>query len=265
MVTQYITGLPVNTSSLQRLAYEIRYATSGFSTQDWVRIVGSCAALAAKDTAISKVNTAKAVGKALSNTVKRYSQQGVVAAAQDDLNTLKLSIYNLPVQAQRTIQTFRALSPDAQREQASSLLLTMIVFWAAAGGSDLEGGLPDTDLLLGPGLHRNAFSHTIFLGLGMEFAMRMGVAVLSEIHSHLPVRHARAWDNVHDFVEKNKTLAVSAVWAGIGLHFLKDANLFAHATKPYVGLPGTHPMGVHQALFAANGAACEAIAATNKP
>jgi len=238
---------------------------SGFITQDWLKLLGSTAALAARATAISKINTLKTVGKAVSTTVKRYSQQGVATAAQDDLNAFKQSVSNLPAQIQRSIQAFQMMSPKAQREQVSSLLLTMILFWAAAGGSDLEGGLPDTDLLLGPGFHRNVFSHTIFLGLGMEFAMRMGIAILSEIHSHLPSRHALVWDTVHDFVEKNKTLAVSAVWAGIGLHFLKDANLFAHATKPYVGLPGTHPMKVHQTLFAANGAACEAIAATTKP
>jgi hypothetical protein len=92
--------------------------------------------------------------------------------------------------------------------------------------------------------------------------LRFGVEVLSGLHEKLPAEHHVVWDNVHRLIKKCESSAITGLWIGICLHFIKDAGLFSHATKPYTGLPGEHGMAFHQGLFAANGAASGVMGAS---
>ena len=135
----------------------------------------------------------------------------------------------------------------------------LMIFFASAGGFDLEGGLPDQDLKFGIGKHRHIFSHSVILGFGAEFVMRYVMLFLSIIYTKLPSSHHEIWDKMHEFIQKNKNLAIGAMWMGIGAHLLKDAGLFADKIKPYAGLPGSHSMSFHKGLFATNAAVAETI------
>ena len=45
----------------------------------------------------------------------------------------------------------------------------------------------------------------------------------------------------------------------MGIHLLKDANLFAARIKPVVGLPGEHSMAFHKSFLTANSAVAGTI------
>lgn len=157
---------------------------------------------------------------------------------------------------------FLQKSKEEKLNLMASGLMSILIFYASAGGEDFEGGIPDLDLDLGVGFHRNIFSHSIISGLIIEFLMRSGIEILNKSYTNLPVNHHLFWDKVNDFTNSNKNLAIGSMWAGISVHLIQDAGLNQATTKPYSGLPFEMSMDAHQGLFAANGTA-SAIFAKN--
>ncbi len=255
-----IGTLELNKAVAQQVAEELSYACGQIDNSEWLKILYTSAWRASKEAAFSKYCQFRKLGNLFISTGKRYRRDGIYESLCNDAICVKNYAFSVPRRIKDFIDKFKQMSSSQQSDQVVDMVLTWIIFWASAGGSDLEGGLPDLDLAFGIGNHRNLFTHTILLGLGSEIALRMRVDVFCKIHSKLPTNHLRAWDSAHAFIQKHKQSSINALWAGIGAHFLKDANLFSDATKPYIGLPDSMPMGMHQMLFAANGAACEAVA-----
>lgn len=245
---------------MQQIADELKYACDQFDRSEWLRILMSCTGRASTETAKSKYYQVRSICRLARSVAQRYKRNGIRKSARYDAQRVADYVVSIPDRTRRCVETFRNLSKEKQTDQVVNLLLTWIIFWASAGGNDMEGGLPDLDLALCISDHRNIVSHTVLLGLGTEIALRLAVELLSEVYHRLPEPHSRAWDTSYQFIQKHKNASICAIWAGIGLHFLKDASLFADATKPYTGLPVPLPMEAHQALFAANGIACEATA-----
>lgn len=150
---------------------------------------------------------------------------------------------------------FLKKSKEEKLNLMASGVMSILIFYASAGGEDFEGGIPDLDLELGIGFHRNIFSHSIISGLIIEFLMRSGVEIINKSYSNLPAYHHYFWDKTNRFINNNKNLAIGSMWAGISVHLIQDAGLNHATTKPYTGVPFEMSMDAHQGLFAANGTA----------
>lgn len=250
-----------NRGVLNQLAAELKYVTGRINQSEWQELIMYAAFQAGLVTVKTKAVALKNLALSTYQTVRRYQRDGIPKAFNADVTRILRLLANLPQAAQQKIAEFTKLTFRQQADEVVTTALTLIIFYAVAGGGDLEGGLPDTDLQLGAGWHRNVFSHSILLGFSVEFCLRFVTAIILEYHDRLPQNHHHLWDEMKKFIEQNSDLAIGALWAGLGAHLLKDANLLGGATKPYTGLPGEHAMGVHQMLFAANGLAAEVFAA----
>lgn len=131
----------------------------------------------------------------------------------------------------------------------------ILIFYASAGGEDIEGRIPDSDLNLGIGFHRHFVSHSIIMGFIVEFLMKTGIEILNKSYKNLPNKHDSFWYKSNNFINKHKGVAIGAMWMGISAHLLKDSGIIGYGVKQYNGIPIELSMITHQSLFAANGAA----------
>ncbi len=161
--------------------------------------------------------------------------------------------------ARSDFDEFMSLSMAGKADALADVVVAGVTAYVVAGGADVEGGLCDTDLLLGIGNHRNPFSHTILCALTVEGGIRFTAAGLSRLHEHLPEDHDLLWDGVLDVFNRTYEAAIVGVWLGTAAHLLKDANLPGVKTKPYTSLPVSLSNAGHQALFATNGAVSGAL------
>jgi hypothetical protein len=207
------------------------------------------------------------------NKINLYRENGFKNELRSDSKYLYSAIEGTPgklenfsrktkTQFERFNEEFLKKSKEEKINLMASGLMSIFIFYASAGGKDFEGGIPDLDLELGIGYHRNIFSHSIISGFVVEFLMRAGVEILSKSHSNLPDFHHKFWDHINNFIEENQELAIGSMWAGISIHLLQDANLTEATTKPYTGIPFEMSMEAHQGLYTANGTA-SAIYAKN--
>lgn len=154
------------------------------------------------------------------------------------------------------LAAFRALSLAEKKDIVVSGFLWLGTFFLVGGGLDFEGGAPDLDIKVGGiGQHRNLISHTILLGLFLEFLLRLAVGLFRAGKEYLPQEKSLIWKQVEKiaiFLEKNENVLVSGMWTGLAVHLLKDASLGAARTKPYTDIPFSMPTEAHQALFAGN-------------
>src|ERR1035437_3138071 len=186
----------------------------------------------------------------------RYKTEGVLNSLQNDITKAGNFVSELPEKSRLLYDKFIALPKDKKIEVVAITILTAAIFFASAGGSDIEGGLPDTDIAIGGiGVHRNIISHSILIGLGVEFTGRFGILILSRMRDRLPDNPHPAWGRVYMFLDNNKELAIAAMWAALGIHLLKDSGLIMGGFKPYTGIPTHLSAQSHQGLFAANGIA----------
>lgn len=251
-------GIPYLPGDFSQVLGELKHALHDLSTEEMLEIFARAASAAAKVTVQKKVRAFKDTGKFLSKTFNRYKSDGVQKAMKEDYNHAKTFVINLPDKARHAYESFRGLSRERQIEEVAILLLTLAIFFAAAGGFDVEGGIPDLDIQLGGiGHHRSIITHSIIIGFGFEFACRFGVALIERIRDRLPNHHHQAWDKVYEFLDRNQDLFIGAMWAGIGLHLIKDTGILVGGKKAYVGLPHGLPIEVHQSLQGANAAAAE--------
>lgn len=220
----------------------------------------------------------KVSGKAFNfskNKVKTYQQNGFKQEWEKDLAFSKRKIQETPDQLKQFSTNlkekwkifqneFVVKSKDEKIEYVATAIMGVMIFYASAGGTDFEGGIPDSDLMLGIGFHRHLLSHSIIIGFLVEIMMRSGVEIINKSYCNLPADHHVFWDNVHHYINKHKGVAVGAMWAGISVHLLQDSGIFGHGMKPYTGIPFEMSMEAHQGLFAANGTASAIIAGNMK-
>lgn len=169
-------------------------------------------------------------------------------------------VSSLPQKARDGWREFQHLTFRQQREEIVLGTLSLLVFFGVAGGRDLEGGFPDSDIkLLGIGNHRNIFFHSIMAGMGIEFGIRFLGYFLEKCYRLLPQDHHPLWDELKQLGGKLTSRTIAAAWLGVGAHLVKDAAIFSEAIKPMTGLPGSMSMAQHQAALLANGLAAGAI------
>ena len=247
---------------LQQLTEELKQAASRMDGREWRLLLSAALTRSARETCRSKYEGLKGLGRLGREGWRKIRRDGVIESGRDLATKAKKTVESLPPRARETFLRLSRLSPAELRDEVVPFVVGLIVCYAASGGIDLEGGLPDTDLELGIGMHRNIFSHSVLIGFTTEGALRFGVEVLSGLHEKLPAERHHAWDNVQRLIKSCEHTAITGLWAGICFHFIKDAGLLSHATKPYTGLPGEHCMAFHQGLFGANGAASGVLGAS---
>lgn len=255
MHTATIQHGQINRIVLAQLAEELKYAASRMDVNEWRTLLTMALAKSARETCRSKYEGLKGLSRLGLEGWHKICRDGIVETGREFATRAKESIIVLPDRARETFIHLSRLSPAELGDELVPFVIGLVVCYSSAGGFDLEGGLPDTDLELGIGAHRNIFSHSLLIGFTAEGALRFAVEVLSGLHEKLPVERHQVWDNVQRLIRKCESTAIMGLWIGICLHFIKDAGLFSHATKPYTWLPGKHSMAFHQGLFAANSGA----------
>lgn len=217
---------------------------------------------AMKCTAVSKVNGVKSLtyslvnaSKGLVSFIKNENKNRTINKGYFEKIPERFMVYTYEkiINTAKMINYFNNLRKEEKIKIARDASIFFIVMGMAAGGSDLEGGFPDTDLNLGIGYHRNLFSHTILMPLILEVATRFLVNICSEYRKEVGEMSilGKPILKILDFIEENQELMLGGMWAGISLHLLKDAGLFQNHIKPYTGLNGLS-MGEHKAIFTGN-------------
>lgn len=239
---------------IDQLISELKYALKDMTTEELTSIFLAASGIALKTTVKTKITSIRNVFQLARQTAERYQKEGIYQSAKDDINKLSKLAMNLPQKAKSLYESFIKLPKDKKIEAVISAILISSIYFACCGGMDLEGGLPDMDITIaGIGHHRSIFSHSILLGLGIEFSGRMTILVLENIYGRLPQCHHKIWDNVFDFIQKNKNLAIGAMWLGIGTHLIKDSGIITGGVKPYSDVPFSMSKEMHQVTFAVNG------------
>jgi hypothetical protein len=213
---------------------------------------------AIKTTYQNKKNAVKNIATLTKSTYLRYKENGIKESAKQDALRIQNIMKDLPDKTRNIYNNFIVLPRDKKIEVAAATIMTAAIFFACGGGFDMEGGLPDMDIsVAGIGHHRSIFSHSIIIGLGVEFTGHFTINLLGNVRNSLPTPHHYSWDRVYNFIDSNKGLAFAAMWAGVGLHLIKDSGILMGGTKPYADIPIGMPMEGHQGLFAANGIVSE--------
>jgi flagellin-like hook-associated protein FlgL len=273
-------------SELEQILEELIFALKQtYSNEDLLKLSSQIFGESISQTYKSKkditVNTFKAIGKLSGNiysfskkNIIRYKQDGLQESFINDIDLAKNYLSNSPDKLRNFSQSIKDKSlafknnflekpKDKKIELISVGLMGLLIFYASAGGEDFEGGIPDSDLKIGIGFHRHIISHSIIMGLVVEFLMRSGIELINNMYKNLPLKHHKFWDSAHDYINKHKGIAIGSMWAGISIHLLKDSGIFGHGIKPYNGIPFELAQETHQGLFAANGTA-SAIFASRK-
>jgi hypothetical protein len=239
-----------------KLASDLKYALKDLTQEELWKIIKEAAKLSASTTYQKKKDSLKRTGTFLKRTYDRYNQNGIIESVKSDAIRVKDFTLALPEKAQAVYNNFIKLKREEQIEVAVVTILTIAIFFAAAGGTDLEGGIPDTDLTIGGvAHHRNFITHSILIGLGIEFTGRFSILTLERIKNRMPTDRHEIWDKVYGYIDKHKEIAISAMWLGIGAHLIKDSGVFGGGVTSYKDLPISMPMEAHEGLFAANGIA----------
>jgi len=248
---------------------ELNIVWNGIDKKERNYILVKAFSVAIKDTISSKVEATKygiGLGKSLFKKAKGIIVDTKQKGYKYQFSILQNSLKNLPkdsvVFINEKIDLFKNLSSKKQLDLISSAILASLIFSISAGGSDLEGGLPDQDLKLGIGFHRNIFSHSILIGIPVEIILRFSIEIFNSLYSHLPENRSDVWDKVNSFIQSNKNIAIGAMWIGIGAHLLKDSAVLLGGFKPYSGLGFSMNTAMHKTLFVTNSALSTAFGFT---
>jgi len=261
-----IAGYIPNESIARKLASDVLFAARRMDSQEWARLVVVSFGRAGRTTVRTRWNGVRRLTGGAFRAGKYVWCMGPKQAVADTWACVHSAVATLPGRSREAWRRFRALSRGKQADEIAQMLLTWMVFFAAAGGEDFEGGLPDTDLLMGIGYHRSAFSHSVLLGLPTELALRFGLEALDCLIDRMPDNRHPVWARIAASMDRYGERAITGIWLGIGAHLLKDSHLLsASGTKPVVGLPWSMPMEAHQAFLASNGIASAAVGAAGRP
>jgi hypothetical protein len=239
-----------------KLADDLKYALKDLTQEELWEILKESAIISAKVTYEKKIQTIKQAGAFLKNTYERYNRNGIIESAKSDANKIKDFTLSLPEKTKVVYNNFLKLKREEQIEVIVVTILTVSIYFASAGGADFEGGIPDIDLATGGVAHHRSFiTHSILIGLGIEFMGRFSILTLERIKNRMPLDRHKIWDAVYEYIDKHKEKAIAAMWLGIGTHLIKDSGAFGGGVTPYKDLPFSMPMSAHKSLFAANGVA----------
>jgi len=241
---------------LGRLQDEAETMLGDLSSADWLALLAAASGAAVVGTVQSKARGLCRVGESIaSNTyraaasIRAHGLREAAALAPCAARKATLTQLN---SLRRVYDELTRMGGRQRRDAILDILLAGAVAYFIAGGADAEGGLPDLDLVLGIGSHRNPFSHTILLALSVEVSVRLFVAVLAQLHERLPQKHDPLWDRALALHARVHDAAIVGVWLGTASHLLKDAGLPWAGVKPMVGLPVPLNVATHKALFAGN-------------
>lgn len=248
---------------LARIQREARVMLDSLSPAEWAYLLAFSASAAVIGTAYSKVAGVRQLGRSISSGARRAADEiqerglsGAAVRIPGDFLTAT------SIQRARANALFRRLSLLGVADRRALVLDVIVagaVAYLVAGGPDVEGGLPDLDLLLGVGHHRNPFSHTILIALSVEASLRFFAAALSQLHGRLPEDHDDFWDRALSTYSHTYEAGIVGVWLGTATHLLKDAGPPWAGVKPMVGLPVTLTVAGHKALLAGNSLAAAAL------
>lgn len=253
-----------------RFANEARHIIDNINSELLMEVLSKSFTKALKATYTSKkhsikntrqfiVNMGKNVGEAIKHEINylKYDSNEYIHNILPRIKNTSINIKDNVVEGiDIKIKAFKSLNISEQKDIIISGLLWTGTVLLAGGGADFEGGIPDIDIKVGGiGRHRHVFTHTIIIGLCVEFFIRLAINLLREGTEYLPEDRSRIWDFLEPLVntiEKNENVLISGVWTGIAIHLLKDANLGSKRTKPYIGIPKEVSMKTHQNIFAGN-------------
>lgn len=270
-------------SEFEKILTELIYSIKKtYSNEDLIILISNILKESGLQTIKSKKNIAKniyqkieIINQKIANSAKnkfvKYKTNGIKTELINDYQNGKLIAYNYPSTIinfgldlkNKTIvlkKDFLNKTKNEKIEILSICILSILIFFASGGGNDFEGGIPDMDLKFGIGFHRNIFSHSIIIGITIELLMRAGIELINETYKNLPENHHKFWDTTNSFINENKGIAISSMWAGISVHLIKDSGIFGHGVKPYNSLPLEMSKEAHQGLFTANSIASSMIA-----
>jgi len=248
-----------------RLARDIRTACTGLTSAEMSAIVRKALYRAGRTTVSVRKRSFCMSAQWVGNTVQHVHSVGPKRAFNDACTSTREFAAALPGRTLGLYRSFQRMTPGRRVDEITQLLMTWLVFYGAAGQSDLEGGLPDLDLVTGIGNHRSVFSHSLLLGLEVEVGLRFALHMLHALIERMPADRHPVWPTIAEALDRYGDRALTGVWLGIGAHLINDAGLLHLAgTKPVVGLPWGMPMGAHKAFLAANGAACAAAASSKQ-
>lgn len=237
----------------KKIAKDLKYALKDLTAEELWEIFKQSSLESARTTYNTKKQSLNQTGKVLKILYNRYKQNGILESAKFDTIKLKDFTIALPEKVQIVYSNFLKLKREEQIEIVIVTILTLAIFFASAGGSDLEGGIPDIDLAIGGVAHHRSFiTHSILIGLGIEFTGRFSILTLEKIKDRMPRDRHSIWDNIFYYINKHKGKAISAMWLGIGAHLIKDSGIFGGGVTSYKDLPFSMPLTAHESLFAAN-------------
>ncbi|MEM5777988.1 MAG: hypothetical protein QXJ06_06170 [Candidatus Aenigmatarchaeota archaeon] len=247
-----------------QLYEELKYSLNSMKEKDLLRIFFALIKDSAIDTYKNKKDIVNAVTEFSKEKINYYKQAGIRKAFEEDFIKVKNFINNLPAAIKEKAELFRSLSKEEKVEVLISIVMGIIIFSIAAGGSDFEGGIPDLDIKIGGlGFNRSIWFHSIISGFTFEFLLRLSYKIINNVIEHLPENHHESWDKIKEFIEKNKNMTIAALWAGIAAHLIKDTGLIAGNFKSYSDLPVGLDMEYHKTFMSANGIASSIFAAKN--
>lgn len=240
----------------EKLISDLKYALKDLTSEELFDILKQTSMESVKATYETKKNAIKKTSILIKKNYNRYRANGLVKSIKYDAQRINDFLMNLPEIVQSVYNNFLKLQREEQIEVVIVTIITVAIFFTAAGGADLEGGIPDSDIAIaGIDSHRSIITHSIFIGLGIEFTGRFSLLTLEKIKNRMPIDRHPIWEIIYSYIDKHKEKAIAAMWLGIGAHLLKDSGLFGGGVTPYKDLPVSLPIESHQGLFAANGAA----------
>lgn len=148
---------------------------------------------------------------------------------------------------------------DNPKESAPIIFLGVLGFFCGAGTDigektwyDVDGGVPDLDLLGGIGNHRNMFFHSVISAAVLETMVYSSIDASNMIYKNLPSNHDSFWDNLVGY-ENWANAFVTGACTGIMYHLLIDGTI--DGNKAMTNFPFSMSMEGHNAFFITNAVA----------
>ena len=139
------------------------------------------------------------------------------------------------------------------KKNAPDVFALALGFYMGSGGVDGNGGIPDTDLMLGIGWHRSVFTHSIISGIVVEGAILAVADFADVVCAKLPVSARDPfWDQLVATKRRIANSLVMGTSAGIAYHLSVDATV---QPAPYHDWPFSMPIEGHQTVMGLNAAA----------
>ncbi|MGK9475783.1 hypothetical protein [Melioribacter sp. OK-6-Me] len=251
-------------NAFQQIYDELKFSLSSLRNSELNSILIGLLKESAVDTYENKKTIVNKIYKKTSEKINKYKEATFKVAFKEDLLKLKTFLKNAPENISKIINSIKKMSKEEKIDLIISYLFALTIFLVAAGGTDIEGGIPDLDITIGGiGMHRSLFFHSILVGITFEFTMRFCYKIVQLVIENLPEDHHKIWDKIKLFIDKNKNLSIAALWLGISVHLIKDTGIVTGNFKPYADLPISLKTMHHKIILTANGVGSSIIGIEN--